>query len=171
MRYQLPSGEIVGLGQQFTLNIGGDDITFPPNWLDLASQENLDDVGIVEVPDPAPAEPGLAELKQLKIAQIDAAAEAAIAPITAVYSQTERDTWPIQEAEAAAWTENPSAPTPMLDAIAAQRSMTRPDLVASVLEKAAAFKALAGATFGKRRVLVDQVNAATTPEAVGVIAW
>lgn len=104
-----------------------------------------------------PAPLTLTEIKALKIAEIDAASAAAISPITSEYSQAERDTWPIQEAEAVALTANAAAPTPMLTAIAAQRGQTVADVSANVLVKAAAFKTLAGATFGKRRSLVDQV--------------
>lgn len=133
-----------------------------------------DDVGPDEtysVDQPVAPAPGLADLKRLKIAEIELAAEAAIAPITSAYPIAERDTWPIQEAEAAAWSANSSAPTPMLDAIAAQRGMTIADLVTSVQTKAASFKALAGATFGRRKAKIDQVNAATTVEDVNAITW
>lgn len=120
---------------------------------------------------PLPPVPDLYEIKRLKIADIDRAAAGAIAPITSVYSQAERDTWPIQEAEAAAWSTNSLAATPLLSALAAQRGMAMADLVASVQTKATAFKALAGGTFGKRRALVDQVAAAATADAVAAITW
>lgn len=115
--------------------------------------------------------PSLVEIKSRKLAEIDASAASAIAPITSAYSQAERDTWPIQEAEAASWLVNPASATPILTAIAAQRAMAMADLVASVQTKAAAFKVLAGAVFGKRRALVDRVAAATSPETVAVIVW
>lgn len=133
-----------------------------------------DDVGPDETysqDQPTAAGPTLGDLKALKIDELNVAAAETITPITSVYSQAERDTWPIQEAEAAAWTADAQAATPMLDAIATQRGMAKADLVASVAVKAAEFKALAGATFGKRRALVDQVNAAATAEDVAAISW
>lgn len=147
----------------------------PPAILDGQVARFSNDQWVVEtIPVAAPitpAVPTLDDVQRLKITEIELAAELAIAPITSVYPLAERDTWPIQEAEAAAWSVNPSAPTPMLDAIAAQRGMTIADLVASVQTKAAGFKALAGATFGKRKAKIDQVNAAITVEDVNAITW
>lgn len=107
----------------------------------------------------APAVPTLDEVKALKVAEINAAAEGAIAPITSVYSLAERDTWPIQEAEAVAWTADNLTQTPILTAIATARGESVGNVVANVLAKAAAFKSLAGTTFGKRKALIDQVMA------------
>lgn len=119
--------------------------------------------------DPPP--PSLADLKAMKVSEIEIAAGAAIAPITSAYPIAERDTWVNQEAEAVAWTANNQAPTPMLGAIAAARGQAIADVVQGVLTKASAFKALAGATFGKRKAKIDQINAATTPEDVAAITW
>ena len=118
-----------------------------------------------------PPAPTLDEVKRLKIAEIELAAATEIAPITSAYPLAERDTWPIQEAEAVALTANSQASTPMLNAIAAARGQTLADVVSNVLTKAAAFKAVAGATFGKRKVKIDLVNAAATAEDVGAITW
>ena len=119
----------------------------------------------------APYVPTLDDVKRLKIAEIELASEAAIAPITSAYPIAERDTWPIQEAEAVAWTADSLAPTPMLNAIASARSLPLADVVANVLVKAAAFKSLAGTTFGNRKSKIDQVNAATRVEDVNTITW
>lgn len=113
----------------------------------------------------------LAELKSLKFSEIEHAAESAIAPITSAYPSTERDTWPIQEAEAVAWTANSSAATPMLNAIASARGETLTDVAAKVLTKAASFKTLAGATFGKRKAKRDLIDAATTAAELSAITW
>ncbi len=113
----------------------------------------------------------LAEVKRLKLTEIELAAAMAIEPIASVYSQAERETWPIQEAEAVAWTANNLAPTPMLTALATARGETIADVVANVLTKAAAFKALAGATFGKRKAKIDLVNSAATAADVNAITW
>jgi hypothetical protein len=129
-------------------------------------------VETIPVPIPVtPAQPSLTDLKAQKRAEIDLAADTAISPITTVYSQSERDTWPIQESEAVEWSANNAAPTPMLSAIASQRSMTIAVLAASVLTKAAGFKVMAGATFGKRRAKIDLLEAAATAAAVNVIVW
>lgn len=113
----------------------------------------------------------LTELKRLKFSEIEQAAEAAIAPITSAYPIAERDTWPIQEAEAVAWTANPTAATHILNAIATARGQTIADVAANVLTKAAAFKALAGATFGKRKAKRDLIDAAATAAELSAIVW
>lgn len=120
---------------------------------------------------PSQPAPDLAELKLQKILEIDAAVAGAIAPITSAYSQAERDTWPIQEAEAVAWTATPTAATPILNAIAAARGQIIADVATNVLTKAAAFKAVAGATFGKRKAKRDLIDAATTAAELDAITW
>ena len=146
-----------------------------PTVFDPATQECVFADGAWSIsnipPPPTPDAPSLEQVKADKIAEINTAAESHISPITSAYSQAERDTWPIQEAEAAAWLANPSAATPMLTALATQRNMAMADLVASVQVKAATFKALAGAVFGKRRALIDQVDAATDANEVALVTW
>lgn len=126
------------------------------------------------IPEPVPVilpVLSLAEQKALKTAEIDLAVNAAMSPILSVYSAAERDTWAIQEAEAVAWAANPAAATPMLTAIATQRGMPIADVVSNVFSKAAAFKSLAGATFGKRKAKIDLIDAATTAEELSAITW
>lgn len=145
----------------------------PPSILGGQVARFIDNAWLVEtLPVPAP-DPGptLAQQKSLKFAEIEQAAEAAVAPITAAYPIAERDTWPIQEAEAVAWTANSTAPTPILNAIATARGQTLAAVAANVLTKAAAFKALAGATFGKRKAKRDLIDAATTAAELSAIAW
>lgn len=113
----------------------------------------------------------LAQQKSLKLAEFEQAAEASVAPITSAYPIAERDTWPIQEAEAVAWTANSAAATPMLSAIASARGQTLADVAANVLSKAASFKTLAGATFGKRKAKRDLIDAATTAAELDAITW
>lgn len=132
---------------------------------DLTADENF---SMTQPPTPTP---NLAEHKRQKILDIDIAVADAIAPITSVYSQAERDTWPIQEAEAVAWTANSNAATPMLNAIATARSETIAAVAANVLTKAAAFKILAGTTFGKRKAKMDLIDAAATAADLSEITW
>lgn len=135
----------------------------------IGKRITVDENGYPVAIDPPPL--SLAKLKSLKIAEIEQAADAAIAPITSAYPIAERDTWPIQEAEAVAWTANSTAATPMLNAIATARGQNLTDVAANVLTKAAAFKALAGATFGKRKAKRDLIDAATTPAELSAITW
>lgn len=109
--------------------------------------------------------------KAAKIAEVNAACEQALAEIRAQYPQAEIDSWPQQEREAQAWQADNTAETPLLDAISVARGVAKPDVVAKVLINAAAFKIQAGAAFGRRQALRDQIDAATTVREVVLIAW
>lgn len=76
---------------------------------------------------------------------------AELAAIRGAYTQEEIDTFGIQEAEAAAWTNDASAPTPLIDGIIAHNGRTKADQVARILSKAAAYKAAVGAAIGRKQ--------------------
>jgi hypothetical protein len=67
------------------------------------------------------------------------------------YTQAEIDSWPTQEAEAVAFTQDAEAATPLLDAIIAETSETKEALAAKIIEKAGQFKQAFGASLGKKR--------------------
>lgn len=113
----------------------------------------------------------LAAAKQAAVARINAACEQALSSISAQYPQAEIDSWAQQEREADAWTADNTAATPLLDAIAAARGAAKTEVVAKVHANAAAFKIMAGAAFGKRQGLRDQIDAATTVREVVAINW
>lgn len=94
-----------------------------------------------------------------KLAEIESAYNAAIYNITSAYPESERNTWHIQEAEAKAYADDPSAAVPFLSALAQVRNISVADLAAAVLVKAAAFKAEAAAAIGRRRVAIDALEA------------
>ena len=132
------------------------------------------DVGADEtysVTQPVPPAPTLLQVQSAQIAVINAACESVLAQITAPYPPSEIASWDQQLAEAQAWTASNSAPTPLLSAIIAANGATLSAQVASVLAKSAAFKAASGAAIGKRQLLTDQINAATTVAQVGAITW
>lgn len=86
------------------------------------------------------------------------------------YQQQERDTWETQLKEAEAYQANPSTPTPMLDAIAAGRGLTKAALVAKVMENANLFRAAAGQILGRQQALLDQLATATSAQ-IDAINW
>lgn len=170
--YRLPDNTEVMAGQQFTIG----ETTYPPNWLALAAPDDLTNLGITHIPDPVPPTPTpvvptLAEVKAAQVAAINEACESELSQITGVYPPSEIVSWDSQYAEAAAWTANNSAPTPLLNAIIAENGQTLAAQAASVLSKAAAFKAASGTAIGRRQLLTDQINAAATPEAALAIVW
>lgn len=114
--------------------------------------------------------PTLRQAQDIQVKIVSSACEAALSQITGAYPPSEIVSWDSQYAEAVAWTANNSAPTPLLNAIIAENGQTLAAQAASVLSKAAAFKAASGAAIGRRQLLTDQINAITDTTATGIAA-
>lgn len=115
-----------------------------------------------------------AELITAKQREIATRCEADIAVIRAGYPESEVLSWPKQEQEARAFTANASAATPLLDALAAARGITKAELAARVIAKADLFAGISGAIIGKRQALEDALNAlpaTATAADVAAIQW
>jgi len=67
--------------------------------------------------------PLLDSVKAVKLAEINRAYESTLAALTPTYPNSERLTFNKQEEEARAWDKDNTAPTPLLDALAAGRQM------------------------------------------------
>jgi hypothetical protein len=113
----------------------------------------------------------LAETKAAKIASIKSAAQNALQAIVSPYPALEVSTWPNQYQEALDYTASVLAPTPTLTAIATAAGVTVATLVATVLAKANAFNAASGAAVGKRKLLTERAQAATTITEIEGIIW
>lgn len=125
-----------------------------------------------EIPPPEPEpEPTIEDLRRAKRAEIESAYWVTIALVTDGYTQEERDSWTKQYLEARAVLADAGAATPLLSAIAAQRAIAVADLAVLVVEKAELYATIAGAAFGRRRVLLADLDAAQTPDAIDAIAW
>ena len=110
--------------------------------------------------------PTLEEVKTAKLSEINAAADRAIATLTATYPDREISTFDKQESEARAYAADPTASTPLLSALAQARGISLPDLVERVLAKADAFAVASGSIIGQRQALEDRLDACTTLEEV-----
>ena len=75
--------------------------------------------------------------------------------LAAGYTASERETWPVQVEEAKAVLADPSAPTPLLTALAAARGQSVEDFANHVLTLAAQFSAGTGAIMAKARALAE----------------
>ena len=95
-----------------------------------------------------PPVPTLEEVKTAKLSEINAAADRAIATLTATYPDREISTFDKQESEARAYAADPTASTPLLSALAEARGISLPDLVERVLAKADAFAVASGSIIG-----------------------
>lgn len=110
----------------------------------------------------------LAALKTAKISQLNAAAQAFIntsAEIDKV-PDFEMQTWSIQAAEVRAWAADKTAPTPVLDQIAASRGIDADKLKAAALRKTLAYEKLTAHVAGQRQALQAKIEAAKTVEAL-----
>lgn len=111
----------------------------------------------------------LASTKARKLAEINAACDAALAALTAGYPSSELLTFDKQEAEARALLADPEAATPFLTPLAAARGLETEDLARKVIAKADAFTTASGHVIGLRQKDEDRLKAAQTVEDVAVI--
>ena len=111
----------------------------------------------------------LANTKARKLAEINAACDAALASLTAGYPESELLTFDKQEAEARALLADPEAITPFLTPLAAARGMATEELARRVIAKADAFTAASGHVIGLRQKDEDRLKAAQTVEDAAAI--
>jgi hypothetical protein len=158
-------------------NVPGDVVVVPIEDYEAAMArlpgEELDvvDGRVVVVPKPAPS---LNELKAARLVGISNACEQEIAALQAGYPASEVLSWAKQEAEARSYVTDPSAATPLLDALAEARGIDKAELSRRVILKADAFAQYSGATIGKRQALEDALNALpadATVEQIAAIVW
>ena len=110
----------------------------------------------------------VAKAKAEKILILNTAAQAfinAAAEIDKV-PDFEVQTWSIQAAEVRAWAADKTAPTPVLDQIAASRGIDADKLKAAALRKTLAYERLTAHVAGQRQALQAKIEAAKTAEAL-----
>lgn len=113
----------------------------------------------------------LADLKAAMLTNLNAAAQAFVDSHSGA-SQVpdfEMATWTLQSTEAQAWAADKSAPTPILDGIAAARGLDKDTLKAAALKKALAYSALSAIVAGQRQAIQDQIEAAKNKSALDKI--
>ena len=111
----------------------------------------------------------LANTKARKLAEINAACDAALAALTADYPSSELLTFDKQEAEARALLADPEAATPFLTPLAAARGLETEELARKVIAKADAFTTASGHVIGLRQKDEDRLKAAQSVEDVVAI--
>jgi len=127
--------------------------------------------GTAWVIDPAKVAEQLESARTQTAARINQGYAAAINVIAKDYPETERDSWPKQEAEARAWVANNTTATPLLSAIAAARGTTLADICARVTANADAYAVYAGGVIGKRQARMLRLAATTTIAEAEAIVW
>lgn len=121
---------------------------------------------------PTAAEQQFADAKAVKLDKINRAAQEFVWQVSKAYEvpEFERQTWSKQAAEALAWEQNPSAPTPLLAQIAADRGCDLDGLRAKALQKAKQFAALSASVAGQRQAYVDRLEQAQDVDKVEAIS-
>ena len=143
---------------------------FAELWADVDAYAEAHPEMVTEEQPYTPPVPTLEEAKAAKLSEINTAADAAIAALTATYPDRELATFDKQESEARAYAADATAPAPLLSALAEARGIPLPDLVERVIAKADAFAVASGSVIGRRQALEDRLDACTTLEEVQAIA-
>jgi hypothetical protein len=123
---------------------------------------------------PLPSEVDIEDLKISQLQQINIAFEQAMQQITSGYPASETSSWAKQETEARAYQANNAAATPLIDALAASRSINKAELVGRIIAKADLFAGISGTLIGRRQALEDDLDAlpeTATAEDVAAISW
>ena len=113
-----------------------------------------------------PPVPTFKEAKAAKLSEINKAADKIMVALISTYPDREISTFDKQEAEARAYMADPTAPTPLLSALAKARGISMDELVKRVIAKADAFAAASGYIIGQRQALEDQLDTCKTLEEV-----
>lgn len=113
-----------------------------------------------------PPVPTFKEAKAAKLSEINKAADKIMAALISTYPDREISTFDKQEAEARAYMADPTAPTPLLSALAKARGLSMDELVKRVIAKADVFAVASGYIIGQRQALEDQLDTCKTLEEV-----
>ena len=85
--------------------------------------------------------------------------------IAAGYPPSERESWPVQTAEAYALVADPQASTPWIDAASTARGLDRLELAQRIVAKDAQYRVVSGTLSGVRQRIEDQIDAAGDDQA------
>lgn len=110
------------------------------------------------------AEGAAKALRASRLQANNSAYESATRSLTADYPQLEKDTWPTQNEEAAAWVADPTnASTPWIDRAAAEREIDREEYLRRTIIKAQQFKVMSSFLTGRRQKYEDAIKAGGDP--------
>lgn len=111
------------------------------------------------------------ELQAQASAQIDVEYGKAIQLISAGYPLEERESWPVQTAEARALLADINAFTPWIDAASNERGLSRTDLAQRIAGLDGAYRTIHGKISGMKQLLQERIWKATTPEELIPLQW
>lgn len=139
-----------------------------PDWFEIGQDVVIDADGVIS---PAPEHEGesVEDVRKRMLADINLRCEMMLGALKAGYPDGEVVSWDQQVIEARALDVSPTAVTPLLSAIAAQRGIDVTTLAGRVLEKANAYAVASGSIIGARQRLEDAITAATTVDELSAI--
>lgn len=151
-----------------------DRMTMPMNCGGLDWQAYLDYVeqgGLVIAIDTPSDEAQLAQAKQDLLTQVAQAAQAFIDnAVQDAAPRVERDTYPLQAAEAESWALDSNNPTPLLEGIAAARNVDLNELRQRTLDKSRAWQAICASVIGQRQAFEDRIKQTQNLESLNAMA-
>jgi hypothetical protein len=106
----------------------------------------------------------LADVQAETLRSIRSQAESRLRPLLEEYTEPERLSWERQLAQARAYEADSNATTPLLDALATARGLSRQQMADKVIAAAEQFETQAGAIIGAQQAAEDAARNATTPE-------
>lgn len=150
-------------GTAYWLPAEGDTWRSPERYIEELGP--LPDGAVTTKPEkPAPT---LEEAKAAKLAEINRECDVILQQAVAGYPETEQQTFYKQDAESAAYLENPeTAETPFLTTLAATRGIDLETMVGKVRAKTDAFVQLSACICGQRQAMEDRLDACETVEDV-----
>lgn len=122
----------------------------------LAYKQWLAEGGVPLPPDTLPADELARELRTALAEEY----ERRMQIIASGYPPSERESWPVQTAEARTLLADSDAATPWIDAAAAVRGIDRLELAARIAAKDDAYRVIHGALTGARQRIEDAIDAA-----------
>lgn len=99
----------------------------------------------------------LRDLAQQRSKEVLNATDAAVNQYMSMFSDVERATWPTQQKEVHAYLDDPFAPTPTLDGLAAARGIDRELMLQKATAKVQAFEPLSVAVVGRQQMYEDRI--------------
>lgn len=150
-------------GTPYWLPAEGDTWQSPERYMEELGP--LPDGAVTTKPEkPAPT---LEEAKAAKLAEINRECDVILQQAVAGYPETEQQTFYKQDAESAAYLENPeTAETPFLTTLATARGIDLDTMVEKVRAKTDAFAQLSAFICGQRQAMEDTLDALETVEEV-----
>lgn len=148
--------ERAALMQKFTIK-NGQVYGYEPDQIDLY-KHRISNEGHESFEMPPPTPPLLADLAAAVQRKVGAEYTRRMNELASGYPAHERESWPVQLAEAQAIQANETTITPWIDQCAAKRGLARTELAERILQKDAVYRQVSGGLTGIRQWHEDRID-------------